>query len=233
MRGNPHLVARSIGRSRSIPACAGEPRRRRRRRPAGRVYPRVCGGTASFFIPDFPQKGLSPRVRGNRELRPAGVDVAGSIPACAGEPWPEHRRASPGWVYPRVCGGTIAHGRGDAGVSGLSPRVRGNRRKRKNAGMVEGSIPACAGEPTCRLPIGDTYQVYPRVCGGTLGGNLDTEETPGLSPRVRGNPWRRAEHEQRRGSIPACAGEPPTPSASAGRNWVYPRVCGGTPRVRR
>ena len=33
----------------SIPACAGEARPRPYRRIAGRVYPRVCGGSPSFL----------------------------------------------------------------------------------------------------------------------------------------------------------------------------------------
>ena len=31
-----------------------------------------------------------------------------------------------------------------------------------------------------------------------------------------------------KGSIPACAGEPPVVGAIAGLEGVYPRVCGGT-----
>ena len=53
---------------------------------------------------------------------------------------------------------------------------------------------------------------------------------PGLSPRVRGN---RAHNDDRHNlvrSIPACAGEPRVCNTGWGRNRVYPRVCGGTPR---
>ena len=52
--------------NRSIPACAGEPRRRCRRAPA--------------------RQGPSPRVRGSPAILPASVASIGSIPACAGEP---------------------------------------------------------------------------------------------------------------------------------------------------
>ena len=53
---------------------------------AGRVYPRVCGGTGVEQYFTHICKGLSPRVRGNH---PQGSTIAGSqrsIPACAGEP---------------------------------------------------------------------------------------------------------------------------------------------------
>ena len=50
--------------------------------------------------------GLSPRVRGNPIAADEAAGIAGSIPACAGEPlsvmWCEFDFR----VYPRVCGGT-------------------------------------------------------------------------------------------------------------------------------
>ena len=71
-----------------------------------RVYPRVCGGTAPPSRVAVNAKGLSPRVRGNRESVSQARRETGSIPACAGEP-PFHGLALDGvGVYPRVCGGT-------------------------------------------------------------------------------------------------------------------------------
>ena len=49
----------------SIPACAGEPRRRTARLCLERVYPRVCGGTRYVAGDNTYDRGLSPRVRGN------------------------------------------------------------------------------------------------------------------------------------------------------------------------
>ena len=111
---------------------------------------------------------------------------------------------------------------------GLSPRVRGNLRSLDLHELKRGSIPACAGEPkarSVRLPGG---RVYPRVCGGTQRVGPAPNGDMGLSPRVRGNrPW---DHwrADRRGSIPACAGEPFGRLPSWPDAWVYPRVCGGT-----
>ena len=50
----------------------------------------------------------------------------------------------------------------------------------------------------------------------------------GLSPRVRGNPLADVSTPRRRGSIPACAGEPLAGMRTGGSWAVYPRVCGGT-----
>ena len=51
-------------------------------------------------------------------------------------------------------------------------------------------------------------EVYPRVCGGTGSARMSLPRLAGLSPRVRGNLSRLSEKAQRKGSIPACAGEP-------------------------
>ena len=52
-----------------------------------RVYPRACGGTLLAPQANLSEKGLSPRVRGNRIWRLERDADAGSIPARAGEPF--------------------------------------------------------------------------------------------------------------------------------------------------
>ena len=55
----------------------------------------------------YADKGLSPRVRGNRSASSNPTSGARSIPACAGEP-PLNAEATADFkVYPRVCGGTV------------------------------------------------------------------------------------------------------------------------------
>ena len=116
---------------------------------------------------------------------------------------------------------------------GLSPRVRGNPGLQKTPLRPFGSIPACAGEPRLLVMVVLLSWVYPRVCGGTVPLGAIRIPHPGLSPRVRGNPFKLLVRRQVFGSIPACAGEP-SPSASANHtDGVYPRVCGGTCNQRR
>ncbi len=115
VRGNRLLVRPSSLCDGSIPASAGEPRGcvvRPRRWP---VYPRECGGTSICRRRLASSSGLSPRVRGNLDVREVVEDVGGSIPASAGEPgdWPAADRT--GEVYPRECGGTRLY-RGHAAV---------------------------------------------------------------------------------------------------------------------
>ena len=169
VRGNLKRVPRHATLFRSIPACAGEPVSSLSSSLSAAVYPRVCGGTPLPVLRDRDPVGLSPRVRGNPHERIKCQSCCGSIPACAGEPSPIVLCSLRESVYPRVCGGTRAIPGACPVHRGLSPRVRGNRLLSRCISGSDGSIPACAGEPSalpcCRLG----YGVYPRVCGGTLG----------------------------------------------------------------
>ena len=210
----------------------------------------MCGGTEQDINPELWQAGLSPRVRGNLGVLCVSSDSSGSIPACAGEPTPAPAWTSRAWVYPRVCGGTMGGLAGEERANGLSPRVRGNRMRRRQPTIRKRSIPACAGEPREIAPPLVSRAVYPRVCGGTGLPLGDDAPLPGLSPRVRGNPPSQPESGGWPGSIPACAGgtaytangvsnparsipacagEPACPGTRRPNPRVYPRVCGGTP----
>ena len=215
------------------------------------VYPRVCGGTRGIGDYSAWLRGLSPRVRGNPPIKRKGLSrtglsprvrgnrlghsksaSTGSIPACAGEPPLSPSASSATWVYPRVCGGTLLSPPHCGSAIWVYPRV-------------------CGGTlPKCPLRIADLDRVYPRVCGGTRA------EGPGrcsgwVYPRVCGGTGRyptgllvdgvyprvcggtaRADRTRivREGSIPACAGEPPSGRPLGLRIRVYPRVCGGTGR---
>ena len=194
-----------------------------------RVYPRVCGGTPQRVVIAIRPYGLSPRVRGNHEDGKITGRIMRSIPACAGEPRGNNEPWFQVRVYPRVCGGTpgVAVARQYAG--GLSPRVRGNLQDFEPEVTMLRSIPACAGEPTCRRHWHYDDAVYPRVCGGTSWQLGCAGCGGGLSPRVRGNQPRVLTCGGSVRSIPACAGEPELTRCCPGRPAVYPRVCGGTP----
>ena len=169
----------------------------------------MCGGTIWRIPAKVVDKGLSPRVRGNHRAVCGQRGVPGSIPACAGEPHRQHSRARLDPVYPRVCGGTIRSLQNCPCMLGLSPRVRGNLSIWHGAYLCKRSIPACAGEPASCPSSSPSAWVYPRVCGGTIGGRGGRNGGRGLSPRVRGNPVVRLKGHLGIGSIPACAGEPP------------------------
>jgi hypothetical protein len=211
---------------------------------AGRVDPRVCGGAVTRQHqgrsppPTTPLSemgaGRSPRVRGS--LRARSPRVRGR----------SLRHAAARRVDPRVCGGAKSTAIVVLLRVGRSPRVRGSRRARRASetarGRVDprvcggapmrarpevrrdGSIPACAGEPTRTLRAraspahGDSGSIP--ACAGE-----PTDAWGGVCGGPRG------------GSIPACAGEPrvrrPIPACRAtrrsGAKGRSPRVRGSRP----
>ena len=168
----------------------------------------MCGGTRQIAPKRILVYGLSPRVRGNLELRRICVLHDGSIPACAGEPTSPASHCRLAGVYPRVCGGTLMSSVQAENAEGLSPRVRGNLPQFLFGLRPLGSIPACAGEPAAAAALSAVLSVYPRVCGGTFEPSNRMSTMRGLSPRVRGNRLAIRAHLVRWRSIPACAGEP-------------------------
>ena len=113
------------------------------------------------------QRGLSPRMRGNRGVKQAGGGVLGSIPAHAGKPLRELHNFGDLGVYPRACGETPEASQSPAPACGLSPRMRGNLMPEIERLMSAGSIPAHAGKPTMTDKQQYLEKVYPRACGET------------------------------------------------------------------
>ena len=113
---------------------------------------------------------------------------------------------------------------------GLSPRVRGNHRRRRPVPGHRRSIPARAGEPSGSCKAASRQRVYPRACGGTHQHQRQRQGGQGLSPRVRGNHRLPESNHVVERSIPARAGEPRTGVDRLAVFRVYPRACGGTVR---
>ena len=247
-RGNRRAWPRNRTEFGSIPAWAGKPVGRDGPAAFTEVYPRVGGETRWRRSSAVIGLGLSPRGRGNRpdELRELPAD--GSIPAWAGKPQSTATPLGIAKVYPRVGGETAAAmAHIDEGV-GLSPRGRGNPRRRLPSAAVPRSIPAWAGKPHDFSDSITSRQVYPRVGGETARRSGIRPNKVGLSPRGRGN--RRGHHLRGRGrglsprgrgnlvtsammmswtrSIPAWAGKPPTRYRRKTHDRVYPRVGGET-----
>ena len=168
----------------SIPACAGEPPvSTAGRADSARGSIPACAGEPSGELTLAARSGwgLSPRVRGSLhvQLPYRRAHVVLLYPRVCGGTGGGSRTAHPDRsltrVYPRVCGGAAGLALRSSPVPwllwGLSPRVRGSRFhgcRYRQRGRSVGSIPACAGEPSC-----DQLDWSP----------ADT----GLSPRVRGS----------------------------------------------
>ncbi len=173
------------------------------------------------------ESGPSPRARGSLALLLQDDALAGSIPACAGEPCRSRSWLCPPRVHPRVRGGAVGYAAGDSSVYGPSPRARGSRQRPVHPVPGPGSIPACAGEPCRARRGGRPAAVHPRVRGGACRLPAGLITVTGPSPRARGS--RRLDHGAAAGprSIPACAGEPPSSAPSSAPSSVHPRVRGG------
>ena len=126
-----------------------------------------------------------------------------------------------------MCGGARSSTARQADATGPSPRVRGSPRPDNHRAPLRGSIPACAGEPSSRLPSVAIRWVHPRVCGGAIIYSTPRKAVQGPSPRVRGSPGVARNALCLVGSIPACAGEPRPPPRLPRPKRVHPRVCGG------
>ena len=127
LRGNLSGPPSVLNLPRSIPALAGEPVFFSLSVPLYTVYPRACGGTERCPAGRSGSLGLSPRLRGNPDVRQGHIRWRGSIPALAGEPRGCSVTAGLLPVYPRACGGTRTTTPISFSVFGLSPRLRGNQ----------------------------------------------------------------------------------------------------------
>ena len=111
VRGIPPTAGDPAWQIRSIPACTGNPERK----------------VSLVFL----SSGLSPRVRGILILRKQEIPYYGSIPACTGNPRKYARRFFSAAVYPRVYGESLLRSGDGRSGRGLSPRVRGIRRRNR------------------------------------------------------------------------------------------------------
>ena len=167
VRGNPDPIQHPNQEHGSIPASAGKPTMASLALGTSRVYPRECGETDINLSSTGTVKGLSPRVRGNRQGEQETAQRRGSIPASAGKPR-RARSSSPSTrVYPRECGETPDLLRGSEATWGLSPRVRGNPPRPTSGTNSWRSIPASAGKPPWPRLVAFSCRVYPRECGET------------------------------------------------------------------
>ncbi len=212
----------------SIPVCTGLPRWGFHRSSLAWVYPRVYGATILGVGLHHLHQGLSPCVRGYH-LRARAPRVAhGSIPVCTGLPRTP-KTILPKWgVYPRVYGATASIKWARTSPQGLSPCVRGYRRRTIGSGAPDGSIPVCTGLPVWGYRALRLERVYPRVYGATSSAPWYDPFGWGLSPCVRGYPRVAMPDLVQKGSIPVCTGLPGWTRSCGPCMRVYPRVYGAT-----
>ncbi len=229
-RGSHRRSAHASDARGSIPAHAGEPRAAGGGGRAPRVHPRPRGGAERQTVDPTSKTGPSPPTRGSHARAARRVGGAGSIPAHAGEPSSVGGAGGARWVHPRPRGGAAR--REDAVVSdpGPSPPTRGSPDALRAVLRAIGSIPAHAGEPHPRVPYQTRARVHPRPRGGAANDMRNAVVRQGPSPPTRGSRVGLDAHGRGRGSIPAHAGEPSTPTKPSSPSRVHPRPRGGAVR---
>ena len=186
VRGTPDRAAHNLAEPGIIPACAGNTAIGS---PPIMVYgdhPRVCGEHTPESAVVSSKSGSSPRVRGTPRIRVGQDDVAGIIPACAGNTSFPCLIRFPGRDHPRVCGEHQTTPPAELGGEGSSPRVRGTPGAPDRNRRLAGIIPACAGNTWLWHGLPPTARDHPRVCGEHSMFAYDNLVQWGSSPRVRG-----------------------------------------------
>ena len=151
--------------------------------------------------------GRSPLTRGRLGTSSVETGAARSIPAHAGETASARRCGQPWRVDPRSRGGDVPGWLGVCGHGGRSPLTRGRRVEGGRLAGPLGSIPAHAGETSCRPRRASASRVDPRSRGGDEGRTSDGFPFEGRSPLTRGRLAGRQQAMANTGSIPAHAGE--------------------------
>ena len=151
------------------------------------AYPRSRGGTDKWGDVIVTRWGLSPLTRGNHQRVGIYRQREGPIPAHAGEPQMRDVIMPGIGAYPRSRGGTFYSGDAEALEWGLSPLTRGNLVNVAAATVVQGPIPAHAGEPRFGDAVNHDKGAYPRSRGGTSISGTHLTSPLGLSPLTRGN----------------------------------------------
>ena len=197
-----------------IPACAGEPSRRRLASWIDKVHPCVRRGAHPPDLQSRPARGSSLRAQGSRPDVPERALRGGFIPACAGEP-PSIRGTTSGRrVHPCVRRGASVPMAAAAHDGGSSLRAQGSPNANEGEEIPAGFIPACAGEPSPEWRRAFRCRVHPCVRRGALRSWGDCRNAGGSSLRAQGSRHVQVVSGNHVGFIPACAGEPSLSSPS-------------------
>ena len=215
MRGTRICPSRATGSRRIIPADAGNTFGQLVIVETWQDHPRGCGEHLSRGKNVYPAIGSSPRMLGTPYL-PIPLDIVkGIIPADAGNTWPRQTTGPVIGDHPRGCGEHRLNPSWLSATIGSSPRMRGTLGVWHEVDPEQWIIPADAGN-TMRFTGFTRYDLdHPRGCGEHCARRGDCCGCQGSSPRMRGTLLLRVLGDQRRGIIPADAGN--TPRSRVGR----------------
>ena len=169
MRGT-HTLDRVDGQTDGIiPAYAGNTTTRNPAEWKPRDHPRVCGEHCHLDDGRPWVRGSSPRMRGTPYWRLRRTGRPGIIPAYAGNTFNLQNGTRYIWDHPRVCGEHEEIGFQIRFLTGSSPRMRGTHNTIRHVDLVNGIIPAYAGNTRVVRSGLRFSRDHPRVCGEHIG----------------------------------------------------------------
>ena len=226
VRGTGSRGADSLRNRGIIPARAGNSARRAIRGAATRDHPRACGEQRVQAGRFRLSRGSSPRVRGTASNIHDKLLDAGIIPARAGNSRFTIRPRSLHRDHPRACGEQRLWHVPPHCRSGSSPRVRGTVLPVVVNAVVQGIIPARAGNSVGVPKALVSKRDHPRACGEQVVRELLVGRDQGSSPRVRGTGFVLPVRARYPGIIPARAGNRRSRRSRSRSRRDHPRACG-------
>ena len=154
------------------------------------------------------------------------VDVAGLIPAGAGNIHPLANLVAGMRAHPRGCGEHPRKKCREGNTQGSSPRVRGTCPMPKSNLRSSGLIPAGAGNIRTAKQTARSARAHPRGCGEHLASLRRLRVWRGSSPRVRGTWQLLRSTASNPGLIPAGAGNIVLSRLLSIGTGAHPRGCG-------
>ena len=226
VRGKLRSSDEGDGRTRIIPASAGQTANSARTWAGDADHPRECGANVPKRAQNPVGLGSSPRVRGKHFQTAGAKRACRIIPASAGQT--SVSNSAGGWRpdHPRECGANQKQGEDAKKSLGSSPRVRGKLFFDGGHAGGERIIPASAGQ-TAAMSAGLAPNAdHPRECGANQVARLNSDGISGSSPRVRGKPLGRRASARPSRIIPASAGQTETSRLTLKAPTDHPRECG-------
>ena len=209
-----------------IPAYAGSTSWLSWRSVQPRDHPRIRGEHPGLTEKTRYSYGSSPHTRGTRNRRSALQRAVGIIPAYAGNTHPLAPWRNREQDHPRIRGEHRPTSGLQVVSTGSSPHTRGTPHPRAEAQLLDGIIPAYAGNTEGRHLRGRDVQDHPRIRGEH---QIQVRGRPaylGSSPHTRGTRDRVGRDGLRHRIIPAYAGNTSTRTCSSSQRTDHPSIRG-------
>ena len=209
-------------------------------------HPRACGENEEPQIPQLPNVGSPPRMRGKQPPKQDTARASRITPAHAGKTCPPLCYIYSIADHPRACGENRGSLTTEYGLDGSPPRMRGKLTVAAWPRSITRITPAHAGKTASARLFSAAATDHPRACGENRSVVKPPCFTPGSPPRMRGKRAAAAVRLVGERITPAHAGKtlltqtflpdttdhPRACGENADGRHVAPTSCGSPPRMR-